>query len=252
MHKKMIVILIASLLICGTAAGATVTVDDVIKLYQQGVSVEVIKTYITSSGQKFNLTVDDILRLKKANVPEEIIQVMIKNGAPQQETAAPSPHHGGAVEVQPNFPYRARYHSVFCFQVFKKKAINPEKVMEVGKRDPLKNTASRGGTLFLTDKEIVLYDMDGDERFRLDYASITDVKIETRYKDDAEGRFHPLDRYVLWIYFKKDGSEFFVKIYTLPRPDKSTPTYGDVFDIAKAIQQFGKAANPKLAVPLKH
>lgn len=251
MLKKLMIILVATLLTCGTAMAITITVDDIIKLHQEGVSVEVIKTFIASSGQKFQLSAEDLLRMKKAGVPEEVMKEMIKTSMPPQENAAPPSPHREGVEVQPNFTYLARYHSVFSFQVFKKKALTPEKVLEVGKRDPLKNTAVRSGTLFLTDKEIVIFDMDGDERFRLNYSEITELKVETRYKDINEAKLHPLDSYVLWIYFKKDGMEFFVKIFTLPRPDKASPNYGNVFDIAKAIQEHGKAVNQRLAAPLK-
>jgi hypothetical protein len=248
--KKLFVALLAVVLACGIALAVTVSVDDIIKLRQEGVSPEVIKTFIKSSGQKFELSADDILKLKKANVPEEIIQMMM-NTSVAPETTAPQPVQVKAGELEIGYPYQARFHSVFSFQVFKKRKLADEKMLEVGKRDALKNTAARGGTLILTDSQIIMYDMDGDERIRVDYSTITGMEIETRYKDRTEQRHHPFDTFVLTIDFKKEGVAYSVKIYTMPKPDKVDKYYGDVFAIGKAIQEYGKAANPKLATPLK-
>lgn len=254
MLKRLFAIFAAIMLSAAIAFAVTATVDDIIKLHREGLSVDIIKAFINSSGQKFELSAEDILRMKKAGVPEEIIELMIKTSQPLE--AAPPPS-GGTVEeggeVEPRFEYKKRYHSVFSFQVYKKQMLGGERVLAVGKRDPLRNTAKRGGTLFLTDEQMVMFDMEGDERFRLNYTDITVLKIETRYPDAVAARYHPLDTYVLWIFFKKDGQEFYAKIFTLPRPEKKKylVTYGSVKDIATEIQSLGKGANPKLAGPIK-
>lgn len=251
MIKKFAMAMLLVMFSFGTVLSITVTVDDVIKLHQNGINPDVIKTFIKSSGQKFQLSAEDILKMKKAGVPEDIIQLMLQQSLGTEETASPQPtKKTESGEIEPPFSYRARFHSVFHFAVYKRRKLVDEKLLEVGKRDYLKNTAERGGTLFLTDQDLVMFDMDGTEQFRIGYKEITGIKIETRYRGD-EAKFHPLDTFELNIFFKKDGIDYVIKIYTLPKPRKPRPEDGDVFDIAKAIEDYGKSVNPRLKAPVR-
>lgn len=252
MVKKVLVGVMLVLFSLGTALSVNVTVDDVIKLHQEGISPEVIKTFIKSSGQKFQLSAEDILKMKKAGVPEDIIQLMLQQSGGTEGVTTPSQpaKRTESGEIEPPFSYRARFHSVFNFVVYKRKKLIDEKVLEVGKRDYLKNTAERGGTLFLTDQELVMFDMEGVEQFRIGYKEMTGIKIETRFRGD-EAKFHPLDTFELNIFFKKDGEDYVIKVYTLPKPRKPRPEDGDVFDIAKAIEDNGKSVNPRLKAPIR-
>ena len=150
-------------------------------------------------------------------------------------------------EFEPSFSYLKRYHSVFSFQVFLKGGIKDTKILQVGRRDPLRNIANRAGTLFLTDNEFLMFDMEGNEKFRLKYTDISMLRIETRYKKERDARYHPLDTYVLWIYYDKYDKKYFIKIFTLPPPKSNVPpTYGDVREIAETMFEIGKKKNPNL------
>jgi hypothetical protein len=65
------------------------TVNDVIRLSQAGVSEDIIIQQIRSKARAFNLTTDDLIRLKTASVSETIIRVMLRSSA-SPAAAAPA------------------------------------------------------------------------------------------------------------------------------------------------------------------
>jgi|GEM_PF-3188689 len=274
-RKIAIVSTLILLLFAGGALAVKVTVDDVIKLHKEGLSAEVIKSFIETSGQVFELTAEDLVKLKKAGVPDEVIKVMIetrkKTDPPEQsapsngEETATTPARPTITErilgvrkvgdkrvvLEPkNVSYRKKFNSVFYLCTYRKKLLRPIRLARVGRYDPLRNTAYRAGTLFLTDKEILMYDTDGDLRFRLSYRKITRIKIINRYPDEVEARYHPLDRYQLRIEYNHDGRPHFFTAYALPKPEKPGKFYGSVIDIANAVYEIGRLKNSRLGKPV--
>jgi len=85
-----ITILCALLIPAATAFGA-MTVDDVIRLMEAGVSERVIIAQIEEDGTDFDLSTEDILELEEMGVGERIIEAMIRSGSLSAEMeAAPS------------------------------------------------------------------------------------------------------------------------------------------------------------------
>lgn len=75
---RIVVALIIMTVIVGVVfADETMTVDDVIELYEEGVSISVIKASIDTKDAIFDLSTDDIKDLHKANVPDELITYML-------------------------------------------------------------------------------------------------------------------------------------------------------------------------------
>jgi len=282
MIRKSIFIIVALLLLVSSSAvtAAEVTVDDVIKLHKEGLSGDVIKSFIKNSETVFELNAEDLLKLKKAGVSEEVIKYMLETKAaakekeaqkaetaqPQPQTTVPPPGRpgwkerilgtGGAYQwgqinvVEPTgMEYKKKYTSVFYLAVYKKRLILPDKIEEVGQYDPLKNKAYRGGTLYLTDKSLLMYDIYGQKKFELPYDQIKRIKVVVRYSDEVEARYHPLDRFELRVEFKNKGKEHFLIAYTLPKPKAPAPYYGSVKDIAESLYELARKRNPKLPRP---
>jgi hypothetical protein len=67
------------------------TVADVVKLAQAGVSDEVILAQMRAKHASFNLTVDQLLQLKAASVSERVIRAMMEAPAPQNAPAKTTP-----------------------------------------------------------------------------------------------------------------------------------------------------------------
>ena len=94
-------LLSASVSIClaqgGTAApaGQQLSVDDVIKLSQAGLSEDVIITKIKKNGHAFDLSPDQMLQLKTAKVSDRVIQYMLDPTKTEAGTAATGGATGG-------------------------------------------------------------------------------------------------------------------------------------------------------------
>jgi len=273
MIKKLGVIVIVVMFSVVAALAVSVTVDDIIKLHQGGLSPDIIKSFIQNSGQYFELSPDDILKLKKAGVPEDIIKLMLETGKkspppppanppPQNNVVVPAsppqptlgerlfgmvnPATGQRTIIEPDIPYKKKYTSFFNVAVYQKKLISSLKITRVGRYDPLRNAADRAGTMFLTEEAVLIYDEYGEKKYELPYKEITRVKVVNRYPDNVEARFHPLDRYQLRVEFEHAGKPHFMTVFTLPPPDRPDPYYGSVPDIANAIIELGKVINPRL------
>jgi hypothetical protein len=276
MIRKTGIVFLFVIFFIATALAVTVTVDDVIKLHQEGLSIDVIKSFIETSGQTFDLGPEDLLKLNKAGVPEDIIKVMLetKKKAAQENATPPPPQINvvpvtpsqpslagrilgirpgevSRVIVEPNITHQKKFTSVFYLCVYQKKLISSQRVARIGRYDPLRNTADRAGTIFLTDTALLVYDENGVKRYELPYKEIMRVKITNRYPDDVEARFHPLDRYQLRIEFDHEGKPYFMTLFTLPAPENPDPNYGNVTDIVHAVVEAGRAVNPRLAEPKK-
>jgi hypothetical protein len=66
-------------------AGASLSIDDVLRLHYAGVSDEVIISEIIVTDSEFDLEVDDILRLTEAGFSDRLIKFMIDTGLPAAE-----------------------------------------------------------------------------------------------------------------------------------------------------------------------
>lgn len=281
MTRKLIFILMTVFLMIASAAAVEVTVDDIIKLHKEGLSADVIKSFIKSSETTFELTAEDVLKLKKAEVPEEVIKYMLDTktaekekeiqehqaAQPQPQAIVPPPYEPSLKEkifgsgddryqrrwinvVEPTgIKYEKKYTSVFHLGVYKKRLLLPDKIVKVGHYDPLKNKAYRGGTLYLTDKSLLMYDVYGQKQLELPYKQIDKIKIIDRYPDEVEARHHPLDRFELRVEFEKDGKEHFFIAYTLPKPEEPAPHYGNVKDIAESLYDLARKQNPGIPEP---
>ncbi len=277
MTRKSIFVLMIVFALAATASAVEVKVDDIIKLHKEGLSADVIKTFIKSSETEFDLTAEDLLKLKKAEVPEEVIKSMLETKTAKQEKEAqkkkaaqpqppppPPPGERSLTEkifggdrpqgrinvVEPTgIEYEKKYTSVFYVGVYKKRLLTPDKIVKVGQYDPLKNKAYRGGTLYLTDKSLIMYDIYGQKKYELPYSQIKKIKIINRYPDDVEARYHQLDRFELRVEFKKEGKEHFLIAYTLPKPERPAPYHGSVKQIAESLHNLAQKQNPKLPEP---
>ncbi len=63
------------------AGGYSPGVSETLKLFQAGVSQEVIRRYIEQSPTAYQLKAADIIALKEHSVPDELIAAMLKRGA---------------------------------------------------------------------------------------------------------------------------------------------------------------------------
>jgi hypothetical protein len=59
-----------------------ITNEDVIRLYQAGLSRKLITQKIQSGSTRFNVNTEGVIQLKTAKVPEPIIKVMMTGGSP--------------------------------------------------------------------------------------------------------------------------------------------------------------------------
>jgi len=74
-----------------TAPGAPAlpyAASQVVKLYQGGVSKDVIVNFVQSSAYPYHLTADDIISLQKLGMPQEITQAMLQRDGQLQQQAA--------------------------------------------------------------------------------------------------------------------------------------------------------------------
>jgi len=272
MIKKAALVSMLFVLFAATAMSVTVTVDDIIKLHKEGLSVDTIKSFIETSGQVFELTANDLIKLKKAGVPDEVIKVMLatkkKASASDQSGAATTVGTNASpptlvdrisgtkkkqvVIVVPKIPHLKMFSSIFYLSVHQKKRVPfppSKKLAEVGSRNPLNHAAERAGTLFLTEDALLMCDADGKVKFKLPYKEISRIKIKNRYPSDIEGRRHPLDRYELKIEFVRGGKKHLAIAFALPKPEKPPASYGSVIDIANALHKAARAKNPRLQKP---
>ncbi len=87
MIKKIIVVTIALLLVVSYSFAAEILTNaDIVKMVKAGISNEIIITKIKTTDCNFKLTVDEILKLKDEGVPEEVLNEMIKKNTSQAET----------------------------------------------------------------------------------------------------------------------------------------------------------------------
>jgi len=109
-NRSTIVSVLACLLLCGSAAraqaarsagAASLTVGDVIKLAQAGLSEDIILEQIRRKGRPFDLSSDQIIELKTARVSDRVIETMLD---PAKPDAAPKPQAvaGASVRMAPS------------------------------------------------------------------------------------------------------------------------------------------------------
>jgi hypothetical protein len=77
--------------IAPSAAGNTLTLEEVVKLAQAGVSDEVIITRIRKAGRPFDLTTEEILELKRAGISDPVVQTLMDPSKPYTPPPAPPP-----------------------------------------------------------------------------------------------------------------------------------------------------------------
>jgi hypothetical protein len=65
----------------GVKAELPAAVEEVLRMFQAGISPEVIKAYIASSTAPYKLSPADIIALKSQGVPDELTTAMLKHGA---------------------------------------------------------------------------------------------------------------------------------------------------------------------------
>jgi len=83
-HRKLLCLLLAA-----AAASARMTVEDVVRLANAGVSEEIILEQIRSQHQTFDLTADQLIQLKQAHVSERVMKALMTG--PANSEAAPHP-----------------------------------------------------------------------------------------------------------------------------------------------------------------
>jgi hypothetical protein len=108
MRCLQIALVLTLLVALGNTAAEALSVDEVVKLANQGVGEEVLLATVERADAAFNLTVDQIVKLKQAGVPEKVIAVMLrkKGGgmmppvevAPRVQDAAPQAAPDGAAQ----------------------------------------------------------------------------------------------------------------------------------------------------------
>jgi hypothetical protein len=76
--------------ISGRKEAAAMTVNDVIRLSQAGISDDIIIQQMRNKGQTFDLTTDEILRLKAASVSDSVIRAMVGSTKPATVAGAPT------------------------------------------------------------------------------------------------------------------------------------------------------------------
>ncbi len=81
------------------AAPRSAGVDEILKMVQSGVSVEVTKAFIENSPVAYQLTAADVVALKAHAVPDEIVTAMIKRGAALRAEASQSSSPNSAVAL---------------------------------------------------------------------------------------------------------------------------------------------------------
>ncbi len=92
------------------APQSTLTLDDVVRLVQAGVSEEVIIARIRQNATPFNLTSEQIIQLRKSFVTDNIIRYLLdpradlRPTAPQTPPPAVAPQAAPAAVVQPPAP----------------------------------------------------------------------------------------------------------------------------------------------------
>jgi hypothetical protein len=74
----------------GTQPAPTLTVEDIGRLVQAGISEDLIIAKLRKNGKAFDLSTDELLRLKKAGVSDRILNVMMDPGQPAPAQAAVS------------------------------------------------------------------------------------------------------------------------------------------------------------------
>jgi hypothetical protein len=83
-----------------------VMIQDVLKLYQGGVSEEIIINHIEANGVAQQVLVDDVVSLSDAGVPENVITALqnapINNGTGQYARRAPATPRSNQVTTKPN------------------------------------------------------------------------------------------------------------------------------------------------------
>src|ERR1051326_5653135 len=63
-------------------------VEEVAKMYRNGVDADVIMNYIEHSSVPYHLNADEIVRLHEAGVPRQVSTALIRHGAKVQQEAA--------------------------------------------------------------------------------------------------------------------------------------------------------------------
>lgn len=264
MIKRLITISLFAVLLIAAASEVKVTVDDIIKLKNEGLSSEIIISFIDSSSQVFDLTPDDIVKLKKEGVSEEIIKKMLDTKkkaqhAPETSTTVVVPpsepsltqritgnrNEGGSkIIIEPNIEHEKKYPDIFFLTVYQKKVLGvPQRTLKIGEYNPLSNVAQRSGTLFLTKEALLMYNDKGELKFELPYKDLILIKIVNRYPDSVDARHHPIDRYQLRVEFNVKGKPHFLLAYALPyenddgslSSDKVVILANDLYDLAKSV-----------------
>lgn len=75
----------------GTQPAPSLTVDDICRLVQAGISEDLIIAKLRKNGKAFDLSTDELLKLKKAGVTDRILNVMMDPGQPAPAPAAVPP-----------------------------------------------------------------------------------------------------------------------------------------------------------------
>ncbi|MGD0091145.1 MAG: DUF6600 domain-containing protein [Planctomycetota bacterium] len=84
-------VLVGTLALCCGAFGASVGVDDVIKMQQSAVGDDVLIAFVESSAVVYDLSAEDIQQLEDAKVPATVIAAMLDHGKQLGSTPAASP-----------------------------------------------------------------------------------------------------------------------------------------------------------------
>jgi hypothetical protein len=87
-------------------SGGSLTVEEVVKLSQTGVSEELIVAKIKKNGKAFDLSTDELVDLRKAGVSDNIIKLLLDPSQPYSPTSPPAA--SGAIKQYPHDVYARR------------------------------------------------------------------------------------------------------------------------------------------------
>ncbi len=90
----------------GAAVRHSAGVEEILKMAQAGVSMEVIKTYIESSPVAYDPSPDDLIALKERGIPDDVTMALVKRGAALRAQVSPS---GNLSAMPAAYPDRRRY-----------------------------------------------------------------------------------------------------------------------------------------------
>jgi len=103
-------------------SGGPLTVEEVVKLCQTGVSEELIVAKIKKNGKAFDLSAEELVDLRKAGVSDNVIKLLLDPSQPYIPPAPPAATSSGPIRQYPRDVYASRVPGEPGLYVFPKEA----------------------------------------------------------------------------------------------------------------------------------